>query len=115
MVPEQVVRIIRDTDFTIKASMSPPKDMTGWAITFTLRDAVGGTSNFTKTVGSGITITDGAKGVITIAVADTDTSALTATRSLAANKGYVWEIKRTDAGFETVLARGQMILEQEIT
>lgn len=114
MVPEQTIRIVRDTDFTLKCQMTPPRDMTGWAITFTLRDAIGGTSNFTKTVGSGITITDGPRGIITITIADTDTSALTATKSLADAKGYVWDIWRTDAGSEVCLARGQLILMQEV-
>jgi hypothetical protein len=36
------------------------------------------------------------------------------TSGLAKGKGYVWELTRTDSGYQTVLARGELILEQEV-
>jgi hypothetical protein len=114
MAPEQTIRTIRAQDLTLRCTMSPPRDMTGWTITFKVQDALAGTDKITKTVGSGVTITDGPRGIITIALAKADTSGLTVTTSLAAGKGYVWEIKRTTSGSNLVLARGQLILEQEV-
>ena len=114
MPPEQTIRLIRAQDLTIKATMSPPRDITGWSIRFEVRDALGGTSALSKTTASGITISDGGKGMLSIALAKADTSSLTVSASLAAGKGYVWEVRRTDAGSTAVLARGQLILEQEV-
>src|SRR5687767_7187275 len=114
MPPEQTIRLIRAQDLTIRASMVPPRDLTGWALKFEVKDALGGASALSKTTASGITISDAGKGIITITLAKADTSGLTVSASLAAGKGYVWEIRRTDAGSTTVLARGQLILEQEV-
>ena len=91
-----------------------------WAVdrphpnSFVVKDALGGTAKLSKTVGGGITITDGPRGIVTIALAKGDTSSLTVTTALADGLGYVWEIKRTDSGSNLVLARGQLILEQEV-
>lgn len=115
MPPEQTLRIIRAQDLTIKAMMNPPRDMTGWAITFEIKDRLGGSSIVSKTVGSGITITDGPRGIITITLAKADLSGQTVSSGLSSTYGYVWNIKRTDTGNNVVLARGQMILEQEVT
>ena len=115
MPPEQTLRLIRAQDLTIRAALSPPRDITGWAVTFTVKDGLGGTAVLTKTVGSGITLTDPGQGVVTVALDKADTSALTVSSALPAGKGYVWDVKRTDPGHNLVLARGQLILEQEIT
>lgn len=115
MPPEQTLRIIRAQDLTLKARLSPPRDVTGWSVTFQVRDALGGSSVLSKTVGSGITISDAGQGILSIALAKADTSGLTVSSSLAAGKGYVWDVKRTDAGSNVVLARGQLVLEQEVT
>src|SRR5262245_16720260 len=114
MPPEQTLRFIRAQDIVLKASMSPPRDITGWSIQFEMRDRLGGSSVLVKTVGSGITITDAGRGIISIALAKASTSGLTVSAELAAGEGYVWKIRRTDAGHTLVLARGQLILEQEI-
>lgn len=115
MPPEQTLRFIRAQDLTIRAALAPPRDLTGWSVSFTVRDALGGSAVLTKTVGGGITLTDPGQGVLTITLAKADTSGLTVSSALAAGKGYVWDVKRTDAGSNLVLARGQLILEQEIT
>jgi hypothetical protein len=108
MPPEQTIRLIRAQDITIVCTMEKPRSISGWAITFQVRDSLGGTSRITKTVGSGITITDAGKGVISISLAKGDTSGLTV-------QSYVWDIKRTDSGSNVVLARGELILEETIT
>ena len=70
MPPEQTIRIIRSQDLTLRATLAQPRDMTGWAITFQVRDSLGGTSRISKTVGSGITITDAGKGIIEVSLAN---------------------------------------------
>ena len=68
MAPEQTIRIVRAQDLTLIFTMAPPQDITGWSIRFQVRDSLGGTIRITKTVGSGITITDGARGVCSISL-----------------------------------------------
>lgn len=114
MPPEQTIRIIRAQDLTLRGYLSPPQDITGWTVTFEVEDKLAGAAVITKTVGSGITLTDTGKGILEVTLAKADTSGLTVSTSLAAGKGYVWEIKRTNAGNNLVLARGQLILEQEV-
>ncbi len=106
MAPEQTIRMVRAQDLTLIFTMAPPQDITGWAITFQVRDSLGGTIRITKTVGGGITITDAARGVIQIALSKGNTNTLTI-------QDYVWELRRKDAGNEVSLARGELILEQE--
>ncbi|MBM4069628.1 MAG: hypothetical protein FJ271_11855 [Planctomycetes bacterium] len=107
MAPEQTIRIVRSQDLTLVFSMAPPQEVTGWSMRFQVRDSIGGTIRITKTVGSGITISDAGRGVCQVALAKADTQALDA-------QDYVWELRRYDAGNEISLARGQLILEQEI-
>lgn len=114
MPSEQMLRIIRAQDLTFKARMQPPQDISGWTLAFRVRDSLGGTSVIYKTTAGGIAIDEAGQGTISISLARADTSSLTPSKDLAAGKGYVWEIRRTDSGYETVLARGQLILEQEV-
>lgn len=107
MAPEQTIRMVRSQDLTLVYSMAPPQDVTGWSIRFQMRGSLGGTIRITKTVGGGITISDAGRGVVQVALAKADTQSLTA-------QDYVWELRRYDAGNEISLARGQMVLEQEI-
>ena len=82
-----------------------PQTMTGFALTWELKDSITGTVRVTKTVGSGITIGngDGTDDRAAIALADTDTEGLTA--------GTLFHhLRRTDAGSELVLAFGNVIL-----
>src|SRR6188472_2239208 len=113
MPPEQTLRLIRAQDLTLRFVMSPPRDITSWTATFEVEDKLAGSAVITKTVGSGVTLADTGKGIIEVSLAKADTSALTVSSALTAGKGYVWELKRTNAGFNVVLARGQLILEQE--
>jgi hypothetical protein len=108
MPAEQTLEFIRSQDLTLIGRFAQPRDITGWSITFQVRDSLGGTSRILKTVGAGITIKDAGRGVIEIALAKADTQGL-------AIQSYIWDIKRTTSGANVVLAMGQLILRQEVT
>lgn len=108
MPAEQTLELIRAQDLTLVGRFAEPRDLTGWTITFQVRDSLGGTSRIVKTVGAGITVRDAGRGVIEIALAKADTQSL-------AVQSYVFDIKRTNAGANVVLAYGQLILRQEVT
>jgi hypothetical protein len=114
MPPEQTLRIIRAQDLTLRFTMSPPRDVASWTVTFKVDRKLAGAADITKTVGSGVTLADTGKGVIEVALAKADTSSLTVSTGLASGEGYVWELKRTNSGSNVVLARGQLILEREV-
>jgi hypothetical protein len=99
--------MVRAQDLTLVFTMAPPQVITGWAITFAVYTALGGSAVVTKTVGAGITISDAGKGIISVALAKGDTAGQTV-------QDYVWAVKRTDSGNTVFLARGQLILEQEV-
>lgn len=100
--------MIRGQDLTIRFSMSPPKSVSGYSLTFTVKDDIGGTTRITKTVGSGITLFNTAKGIIDVALAAANTSSLTPRR-------YVFDVRRTDSGFNRELAGGELTLTKGIT
>lgn len=81
--------------------------MTGFALTWELKDAADGVVRISKTVGSGITIEDDGDGNTdaraTIAVDDTDTEPLPPGR-------YYHQLRRTDTGLERVLSYGDVDL-----
>jgi hypothetical protein len=106
MVPEQTLRMIRAQDLILQFTMSQPTDITGWSITFAVLTALGGSTQISKTVGNGIAITDAGRGVIQVTLAKNDTLGLPI-------QEYVWALKRTDAGNNLMLARGELVLEQE--
>lgn len=78
-----------------------PLNITGWAISF----RIGLRSNknlVTKTVGDGITITDGAAGELTVTLGVAD---LTRTPAV-----YTYEMRRTDSGTVRTLVTGQLTI-----
>lgn len=78
-----------------------PLNITGWAISF----RIGLRSNknlVTKTVGDGITITDGAAGELSVTL---DVDDLTRTPAV-----YDYEIRRTDTGSVRTLVAGQLTI-----
>lgn len=120
-------RIFLDTDFTkawkvadydADATGATAKDITGWAITLEIRRAPStpGTALLTKTVGSGLTISGTFNSVLATSTqvvtwtnADTDLT----TTIFGANGGrFHYSLKRTDAGFETILAYGAIVIER---
>jgi hypothetical protein len=96
----------RGEDVTVDFQMTPPADVTGWAISFTLKDTLGGTTQNGFPLIA--TLVDGPRGRFRVAIA----SALTA--GLAAGR-YVWDCRRTDGGNKTTLADGYLDLRQEVT
>lgn len=87
-------------------------NITGWALQWVLVRAPGAAASsghlVSKTVGSGITITNGAGGVCQVAVEDADTDGLEGSDSPL----YRHELRRTDGGNEDILAYGTVVLRQ---
>ncbi|MGK2965508.1 MAG: hypothetical protein ACSLFM_07865 [Tepidiformaceae bacterium] len=93
-------------EFTVVDADSVAVNITGWALQWVLTLKDSRTVMLTKTVGSGITITSGAAGILQVAVADTDTNDFATGRTAL----YDYELRRTDAGNEDVLAYGTVVL-----
>jgi hypothetical protein len=87
-------------DKTIEVTLDPvPADITGWAITAIVKTSdAAAAASITKTVGAGITITDGPNAIFEIFIADTDVDGLSGTLR--------WKVKRTDSGAEHTLVYG---------
>ncbi len=85
-------------EFTVLDSSDVAVDITGWAMTWTFATAAG-VSSFTKTVGSGITITDAASGVLQVQIDAADTASL-------AKGPYHHSLERSDSGAVAVLSYG---------
>jgi hypothetical protein len=90
-------------EFTVLEADGSAQDLSGWAIEWVLRREPGGSALVTKEVGSGITVSTPASGVLQVAVADVDTDPLPAGR-------YWHALRRADSGTEAVLAYGQVAL-----
>ena len=92
-------------------------DITGWALSWMVKRRTSdadAAAVLTKTTGSGIVIAGTFNSVITtntqvatVTVLDTDTDAIAAGL-------YHYELKRTDAGFETPLAFGTLTLKRGV-
>jgi hypothetical protein len=91
-------------DVLLTFTLTPPQDMTGWTLAGTVRDKLGGTSQFTFTP----TVTDAGRGIFTATWSRSNTSAL-------APGDFVWDVRRTDSGKNTVLAHGQITVKQPVT
>lgn len=89
--------------FTVVDSVGAAQNITGWALEWVLRRGEGLTALLTKTTGAGITLTTPASGICTVTIADTDTDDFEP-------GGYWHTLRRTDAGTETVLAFGNVVL-----
>lgn len=77
------ITILRGDDqtvrFTITTSAGAVQNVTGWSFSFTVKaslDDVIGSALFQKTVGSGITLTTPASGIVDVALSSSDTSGL---------------------------------------
>ena len=82
-----------------------PTDITGWSITFILADSTadGATVRATKTIGSGITVTNASGGLFAIALLTAETNQTPGV--------YAFSTRRTNAGFETELAEGTLTIK----
>jgi len=118
MIPESSIRIVRGTDISLRFTMMNVTAITGWAVTWTLKKLSQGSLGsalISKTVGSGVALTDTTNGIITVTIEDSDTDSLVLNSDLDNEESYLWDLKRTDAGSETVLARGDLVLLRPIT
>lgn len=89
---------------------SVAQDITGWALSWTLKRAATDAdvdAVLTKTTAAGIALTTPASGICTVSVADTDTDGVVP-------RLYYHELKRTDAGSETILAYGRAELRRAL-
>lgn len=97
--------------FTIyQSDGTTAQNITGWSLSYTWKKHLSDPDSaavLTKTTSSGIALTTPVSGICTVTIADTDTDALTA-------RTYVHELKRTDAGSETVLTTGTVVLQQAV-
>ncbi len=112
---DKTLRLIRAQDVVLEGKLTPPGSIAGWSLAFTVRDCLGGTLVLSKTTAAGISIADAGRGVIRITLARLDTASLEPSINLGVGAGYVWDVKRTDVGHNLVLARGQLVLEREVT
>jgi hypothetical protein len=96
----------RGEDVTIDFQMAPPADITGWSISFTLKDTLGGSTQTGFPLAAGVI--DGPRGRFRVAIPSSATSSIPAGR-------YVWDCRRTDPGNKTTLADGWLDLKQEVT
>ncbi len=110
--PVHQLRAIRAQDLSYVFKMAPPSDITDWAISFVV--AKNASAEVTKTVGSGITVLDAALGILRVDLAKANLSAKTPSKELSSGESYSWAIKRTDSGFNKVLAHGPFVLDKEV-
>lgn len=116
------LRLFIGTDYSysfavLNADETEAEDVSTWALSWMLKtdaNLADSAASLTKTTVSGIAISgvynatpasNTQRAVVTIA--DTDTTSL-----IAGN--YAWELKRTDAGSETVLAYGTITLIRSV-
>jgi hypothetical protein len=91
-------------DLTLNFTLVPLTDITGWTFQSTVKNKLGGTTQFSPTV----SITDAGRGKFQAVWPRASTSAL-------APGDYVWDVRRIDSGFNTVLAHGEATSRQPVT
>jgi len=96
----QLIELYKGEAKTLRLTATTATAIGGWTIVFTVRPYFNSPIlTFTKS-GSAIAITDANNGVFTVAVTAADTT-------LTPGE-YAWDAWRTDAGFETLVALGQL-------
>lgn len=100
-------------EFTVVDAAGTVVDITGWTLSWMLKRRMGDVDALailTKTTGAGtVTITDGDAGECEVDIDDTDTDT-----AVVAHRDYWHELKRTDAGFEAILAQGLVNLNPSV-
>lgn len=112
------LKLFIGTDFTfnftvLNAAETEAQDVSAWAVSWMLKsdpNISDASASVTKTSGSGISVSGTWNATpasstqrLVVVLEDTDTSSLTPGT-------YYWELKRTDAGSETVLGYGLLSL-----
>lgn len=97
--------------FTVTDAAGDALNISGWSLSWMVkrrRADADGSALIVKTTDDDIALTTPGDGVCTVLVADTDTDAM------LPGTLYYHELKRTDAGFETVLAYGELTLRPSV-
>ena len=98
----------KDLLVTCKTASGTPKDLTSATITYKIGDLYAGTTALTKSVGSGITITDATAGEFTISIDAADTASLAGT--------YTHQLKVTDSsGKSDIILTGTVRINSTLT
>lgn len=114
------IRFFRGEDIELDVTMDPNPvgGVVGWAITFTLRKRLNQLPIIvTKTIGDGVTITNGPAGQFSVLLASSDTAELEldSTDDDGNTVGvYFFDIQRTDPGSRRVITFGTVTLEQAV-
>ena len=98
----------RDIIFDIDDGDGSSVNITGATITFRVRNEVGGTQVFVKTVGSGITISTDPNNRFTVAVDPADIS------STQAPGNYRYDVQLSLSGYVVTVAWGKFIILGEV-
>lgn len=101
------IQFFKGEDITIEDVITGV-DITSWSITFSIRETFADDVLISKTVGSGITLTDPTNGKLQIVLSDDDTN-------LLSSRNYVYDVKRMDAGSEAVLTYGILTIQESVT
>jgi hypothetical protein len=91
-------------DIQLNFALTPPTDITGWTLTGTVQNKLGGSTQFTFIP----SIQDAGRGWFQAGFARAQTSNLSP-------GDYVWDIRRTDSGKNAVLAHGEITIKQSVT
>lgn len=96
----------RPLEYTVLDEDGVAVNITGWTVTWTLRvDRATSAALITKTVGSGITLTTPASGILRVTIDSADWSTI--------DPGNYWMVlERTGSGTNAVLSRGYMVVKQ---
>lgn len=95
----------------MRPGLTATQNIVGWSLSYMVkrrRTQSDSDALITKTTTSGIELTDAASGVCTVTIEDSDLV------DIAANETYYHELKRVQAGYETVLMYGTFILKQAV-
>jgi hypothetical protein len=100
--------------YYVTSDGSTAQTMTGWALTWELLDRRGGTVLLTKTVGSGIALSNGngTNDLATVTIEDTDLEANVGVSAQIGHGVFFSVLRRTDAGTERVLAFGDVHIQE---
>lgn len=104
--------IFLGTDNILKFEPDPDEavqDITGWILVFNVKDASkrSSTALITKTVGSGITITNGPAGLYQVSLTANDLDNLSPMK-------YYWEVSRDDVNNQYVMAYGIFVAKEHV-
>lgn len=103
------ISFYKGEDVVLTVTMTPTTAISGWTLQFTMRTQYGDpTALVTKSLGSGIAITNPTSGIFTVSLASADTAGLEL-------RTYVYDIQRIDSGARTVLTIGNITLLPEVT